>query len=94
MVGALKDNRCPFCGMEPLAARSKLTGGERSSATIVTALFTANDDRARQSPHDLRRMANGYGNTRLMIYSKWRTDTTIASPCLTNNNNRGDFRTA
>ena len=28
VVGALKDNRCPFCGMEPpLAARSKLTGG-------------------------------------------------------------------
>ncbi len=28
VVGQLKDNRCPFCGMEPpLAARSKLTGG-------------------------------------------------------------------
>ncbi len=28
VVGRLKDNRCPFCGMEPpLAARSKLTGG-------------------------------------------------------------------
>lgn len=28
VVGALKDNRCPFCGMEPpIAARSKLTGG-------------------------------------------------------------------
>ena len=28
VVGKLKDNRCPFCGMEPpLAARSKLTGG-------------------------------------------------------------------
>ena len=28
VVGALTDNRCPFCSMEPpLAARSKLTGG-------------------------------------------------------------------
>lgn len=28
VVGRLKDNRCPFCSMEPpLAARSKLTGG-------------------------------------------------------------------
>ena len=28
VVGRLKDNRCPFCGMEPpLADRSKLTGG-------------------------------------------------------------------
>lgn len=28
VVGKLKDNRCPFCGMEPpLAARGKLSGG-------------------------------------------------------------------
>ena len=28
VVGKLKDNRCPFCGMEPpLAARGKLNGG-------------------------------------------------------------------
>lgn len=42
VVGKLKDNRCPFCGMEPpLAARSKLTGGNVIECDNCHRIITA-----------------------------------------------------
>ena len=54
VVGKLKDNRCPFCGMEPpLAARGKLSGGGviecENCRRIIYEYFSAHRPEARKS---------------------------------------------